>query len=133
LTELDSIAVNYRRLFPDDAMIFINDISLPLGGRFDIKGKWSGSKDHQYHRFGKDVDIRSSTIPEGDVYRDLNRNGEYDVGEPLSRDVNKNKKYERNREGFEDICKKYSVAEILLEDPGRANEHYHLFFWNRNQ
>jgi hypothetical protein len=133
LSEIDSIAAIYRRLFPDDSILYINDISLPMGGRFDIRGKWKGSKDHQYHRFGKDIDVRSSTIPEGDAYRDLDRDGEYDVGEPLLRDVNKNKVYDRNRQGFEDICTKYSTVEILLEDPGRANEHYHLFFWNRNQ
>lgn len=58
---LDSIAANYRRLFPTDEMIKINDISLPLGGRFDINGQWSGNTYHEFHRFGRDVDIRRTS------------------------------------------------------------------------
>lgn len=35
----------------------INDISLPKGGLFDVCGDWSTP--HQFHRVGKDVDIRT--------------------------------------------------------------------------
>lgn len=61
---LDSIAANYRRLFPSDTMLQINDISLPLGGRFDIYAQWAGDDDHVYHRLGIDVDIRRTWIPQ---------------------------------------------------------------------
>ena len=43
----------------ENEKIRINDISLPLGGYFDINGDWRG--DHVSHRTGKDVDIENVT------------------------------------------------------------------------
>ena len=50
--------------------IGVNDMSLPLGGRFDIGGTWAGS--HSFHRFGVDVDINHSVYDAaGNVLGDL--------------------------------------------------------------
>jgi hypothetical protein len=59
LQALDSISANYRRLFPDDPLVAINDLSLPLGGRFDIFGQWQGNSDHQYEDVPKLVEDRN--------------------------------------------------------------------------
>jgi hypothetical protein len=65
LNAIDSISANYQRIFPADPILKINDISLPTGGRFDIWGHWEGNSDHEYHRLGRDVDIRrGEDIPE---------------------------------------------------------------------
>lgn len=40
--------------------LWINDMSLPKGGKFDIAGTWTpaGDRNHRLHRVGRDVDIR---------------------------------------------------------------------------
>jgi hypothetical protein len=40
-------------------IVYLNDMSLPFGGRFDINGRWDGrtSQTHLYHRIGTSVDI----------------------------------------------------------------------------
>jgi hypothetical protein len=129
MTAVLAIARTYNAAFPNDEILSINDMSLPQGGRFDLSASWSGNTHHQYHRFGRDADVRSRTIPIGDTYRDLNHNGQYDVGEPLVIDENGNGAYDRNRERFEEICLASGVVEVLLES---NPEHYHLFFWDRN-
>ena len=63
LRGIDSIAAIYHREFPEDPILWINDISLPMGGRFDIYGQWAGNAYHQYHRFGKDVDVDRTSMP----------------------------------------------------------------------
>jgi hypothetical protein len=40
------------------ALVSVNDMSLPFGGKFDINGTWSG--DHASHYFGTDVDINGT-------------------------------------------------------------------------
>ncbi|MFL6244593.1 MAG: hypothetical protein ACJ74H_01110 [Thermoanaerobaculia bacterium] len=52
----------------------VNDMSLPLGGVFDIKGTWGNS--HQTHRFGVDVDFDSSVFDSAGAYH-----GELDLDE----------------------------------------------------
>jgi murein endopeptidase len=63
LQGIDSIAAIYHRQFPADPALRINDISLPMGGRFDIYAQWAGNQYHQYHRFGKDVDVDRTSMP----------------------------------------------------------------------
>lgn len=41
----------------EDEKVRINDISLPLGGYFDINGNWEG--DHVSHRIGEDIDVET--------------------------------------------------------------------------
>ncbi len=124
---LNFIAIQYKTQFPDDEILQINDISLPSGGKLDINAQWTGNNNHQYHRLGLDVDVRSLTIPDGDEFHDINGNGQHDLGEPLTVDVNGNGVYDRNREEFEDICLDHGVIEVDLEN---TPEHYHLYFWD---
>jgi hypothetical protein len=130
IAAIDTISIIYRNMFPNDPKLNINDMSLIYGGRFDINGKWSGSTHHQYHRLGIDADIRSWSIPKGDDFADTNGNGDYDLGEPITNDINGNGVYDRNRESFNNICIDHGVNEVLFE---QNPEHYHLFFWNRNE
>jgi hypothetical protein len=85
LQGIDSIAANYRRLFPGDAILHINDLSLPLGGKFDILGLWVGTTYHKYHRFGKDVDVRR-TIPAQHIQAFERLCRRYGVVEPYPED-----------------------------------------------
>ena len=64
---------------------------------------------------------------------DENRNGKFDLGEPLTKDHNNNGIFERNRERFTHICRANGVVEPILESRGGANEHYHLFFWDKKK
>ncbi len=86
IVALDSIAANYHAFFPNDDLLGFNDISLPLGGRFDIDGKWVGTGRHEYHRLGRDIDVRRPTIPD------------------------------ENERGFEQLCRKFGVIEPDPED-----------------
>jgi hypothetical protein len=61
-TALLNIITGYFAKFPQADPIEITDESLVFGGRFDIYGNWSG--DHQFHRVGKNADIRMSSIPD---------------------------------------------------------------------
>jgi hypothetical protein len=61
----------------NDIFLAAIDMSLPLGGKFEIDGNWeSGSGPHEYHRLGKSVDFsytyRDNTggIIEIDIYED---------------------------------------------------------------
>ena len=128
VTSLEDIADDYRSQFPDNTLLHINDMSLPLGGRFDIAANWEGYGDHQYHRQGTDVDVRSSTIPGDDRYIDTNRNGRYDPGEPITQDLNGNGQFDYSNSAFTDICLENAVLNVVLEDPGGDEEHYHLYF-----
>ncbi|MBM4162705.1 MAG: hypothetical protein FJ217_16615 [Ignavibacteria bacterium] len=135
LQAIDSIAANYHREFPNDPRLRVNDISLQLGGRFDINGGWVGNGYHEFHRFGRDVDIRSSTIALDDIFDpadDLNENGQHDPGEPLKFDANDNGQYDANRTEFVNIAlRKGRARDVRLEYEGVANkEHYHLYFWH---
>jgi hypothetical protein len=60
--QLTAIAINYRFRYPSDPVLHLNDASLKWGGKFDIKGNWKG--DHQGHKKGTVIDIRSNSINE---------------------------------------------------------------------
>ncbi|MBI2619316.1 MAG: penicillin-insensitive murein endopeptidase [Ignavibacteriales bacterium] len=129
VTNIQRIASRYRQQFPTEQPLYINDMSLPFGGRFDIFGQWEGYSDHQYHRQGTDVDIRSTTISDDDRYIDVNRNGRYDSGEPITFDLNNNGQYDYTNAAFEEICRANDVLRPDLEFPGvLGQEHYHLYF-----
>ena len=53
-----SVSSVFKEKFPDRT-IFINDMSLPLGGLFDIGGAWSPP--HHYHRLGTSCDYDLSS------------------------------------------------------------------------
>ena len=56
------IANEYKSYFPNSKSLYINDISLPWGGLFDINSDWKSP--HVLHRCGNQVDIRKIMIPE---------------------------------------------------------------------
>lgn len=130
VASMQNIATEYHALFPNGQQFHINDMSLPFGGRFDIFGRWEGYSHHQYHRQGTDVDVQSTTIPDDDRYRDLNRNGRYDRGEPITFDLDADAVYDYMNTAFENICRRNNVLYPHLEYPGGVGgpEHYHLYF-----
>jgi len=127
---IDAIAAEYHRQFRTLSRLDINDMSLPFGGKFDIFGRWVG--DHDYHRNGLDVDVRSGTMP-GDRFEDTDRDDEYDLGEPLVVDNNGNRLYDNDvMPAFQEIALDNGVYSARLEFPGGRGgaEHWHLYFWN---
>lgn len=57
---LSSFYRAYYSFGPSAQRLRISDISLPKGGRFDIKSDWGGS--HKSHRVGTSVDISRSAL-----------------------------------------------------------------------
>ncbi len=55
-TRLDALADSLYDTFRDT--LYVNDMSLPFGGVFDIDANWT--RDHDEHRAGRDVDIRTN-------------------------------------------------------------------------
>jgi hypothetical protein len=73
--------------FGTTIVLSLNDMSLILGGRFDMSGKWDGrySQAHLYHRTGKSVDINEPSNDSCKIKRDLPK-GKWEwtkVGEKL--------------------------------------------------
>jgi murein endopeptidase len=52
-----NIAIEWHSSFPREQLLFINDMSLPYGGLFDVNGDWKTP--HKTHRIGKSADIRT--------------------------------------------------------------------------
>jgi hypothetical protein len=107
-TWLDSIAVRYHRQYPDGELIRYNDISLPNGGGFDINARWNVNiaherTGHQYHRFGKSVDIRTNP-PRGD-------------GIPLTR-----------LQEFQRFVRRLNPGADVEEHGNPGQEHFHIDF-----
>lgn len=121
-TNLQNIAAEYRRQFPNEVVLQINDMSLPYGGGFDVRGRWERDivpgGAHQTHRNGRSVDLRIDRgfggIP---VLRD--RNGRL-VRDPISR-------VPRGNQVFDRICRQRG-ARPAIHSPDTNNEHYHLDF-----
>lgn len=121
--KMKRIAWEYDKMFnpPMDKMITITDMGLKWGGRYNTYPPyncWVDGLEHKYHRYGRQVDVRSSNI---------------DTPE--------------KRKCFEEICCKYQVQPLLHgKNPGSllgrdfSNlsldeldaldkvEHYHLNF-----
>ncbi len=87
------------------AGLYINDASLPFGGKFDVKGNWSGS--HSLHRRGIDLDIR--------LYDTANTSANETVEKNINRLLYK---------------KKWLKKLVFGEEHGSgANRHWHIYFW----
>ncbi|MDA8242965.1 MAG: hypothetical protein M0025_02465 [Elusimicrobia bacterium] len=70
IDELTTIANDYHAAFPKAKPIRINDISLPWGGRFDLKLGWGvdshgqqSQESHTGHRLGVEGDISKISVP----------------------------------------------------------------------
>lgn len=89
---------------PAQGKIAVNDMSLPFGGRFDIRAnnRWAGS--HHNHGRGKAVDVRGKP-------------GDYTIPpEHLAE--------------FRDLCTFYGASFAQIEDPSNTdgNRHIHCEF-----
>jgi hypothetical protein len=109
-TSLVQIARTWQAEYPDQAPLAINDLSLPMGGRFHI-GRWEDYS-HQSHRFGRDADIRTT--------RSLrSRRG---ILLTLRRGVYANKEFERT-------CQRVGATRADIHSYGKPGEHYHVYFY----
>jgi len=101
----------------DQTPLTINDISLPNGGLFDISGRWRIS--HEYHRVGRDADIRTT--------RELPDDGGR-VGVLLTQQTTRNVNDVRNLL-FERLCLRKGISDLGVHRKGTSQEHYHLYFY----
>ena len=66
---MESVAAQFRVLYPTTKM-YLNDCSVPWGGRFEYPGNWTDSS-HSRHRRGLEADINkvgsSAQISELDI------------------------------------------------------------------
>jgi hypothetical protein len=62
VAKLPLIASDYLAMFPGSDKMAFNDMSLVLGGKFEIAGDW-GNGAHQEHRVGRNCDVRYTNIP----------------------------------------------------------------------
>ncbi len=121
-TNIQNIASEYHRQFPDKVVLQINDMSLSYGGGFDVRGHWERDivpgGAHQTHRDGRSLDLRidrgAGGIP---VLRDVN--GRL-VRDPVSG-------VPRGNQTFERISRERG-ARPAIHSPDSNNEHYHLDF-----
>lgn len=65
ITELSTIANEYHTAFPKAKLIRINHMSLPWGGKFDLKLGWGvdPNEKHQGHKYGVEGDISKKDVP----------------------------------------------------------------------
>jgi hypothetical protein len=87
--------------------LFVNDISLPFGGLFDVAGNWR--PEHAEHREGLDVDVRTAIPGVRNGVKVRNTQGKW-VGNVA----------------FEELAKKYGVKKAAGHKKGTLGEHYHL-------
>jgi hypothetical protein len=117
VTELIAVNSRWSAEYEEDEL-WINDMSLPTGGRFDVFGNWYG--DHSFHRLGRDVDVRTT------------RSASI-VGVPVETlgsyvENNQTKLIVKNRD-FDTLTKQITGLEAQVHDKGGSNEHYHIYFY----
>ncbi len=88
-------------------MLFINDISLPYGGLFDVDTNWR--PEHKEHREGLDVDLRTEIPSVRSGVKVRNAQGKW-IG----------------NDKFEKLCKESGVKKPDGHKKGTSREHYHL-------
>ncbi|MGA7614830.1 MAG: penicillin-insensitive murein endopeptidase [Thermoanaerobaculia bacterium] len=67
LTFIQEVAARYRRDVDPNALLPVNDMSLPWGGAFEFPGDWQ-LKSHISHRIGIDFDVNASAVVNGVTY-----------------------------------------------------------------
>lgn len=104
--KLMQLADLYRRRFPGDPLLHVNDASLERGGLFDLSSNWSDKPNgHELHRRGTEVDIRANP--------DFNPSTAIPAG--------------KNFEIFEEIVLRIGGG-AKIHSPGKPNQHYHVKF-----
>ena len=125
------ISNDWKEEHPDKHILEINDISLPLGGKFDVNGKWHGA--HQTHREGKDIDIRTELSYYNGIGQIIYRDGGVPIRIPRTETFNLNngqlntKSILIGNKKFEKICRRYSSSPHIHRK-NSAFEHYHIDF-----
>jgi len=105
----------------------INDISLPNGGKFDVEGRWLTrlrNAAHDFHRVGRDADIRTLRSFESECYRE-GRNAII-LSEYIENGVNLGFKNIL----FEEIAEESGASPSPMIHGTGCNEHYHIYFYN---
>jgi hypothetical protein len=108
----------------DGHVLYINDISLPNGGGFDVGGGWQADIcpncfGHETHRIGNDIDIRTAfpNVRLGIWIRD--EQGDLYVDE---------RGRARGNPEFNSICNDRAIGHQIHGRLRTTNEHYHLQF-----
>ncbi len=89
------------------AGLYVNDGSLPFGGKFDVDGSWTIARGHSLHRRGIDVDIR--------LYDTANTAANETVAKNINKLVYKEK-----------WLKKRLFGEV---HGSGGDRHWHIYFW----
>lgn len=97
--KLELTVTRFLELHPQQGKIAVNDMSLPLGGVFDLGRRWVPP--HHRHSRGTAVDVRARTSPGG-----------YSI--PASR-----------VRAFLNQCDRNGADRAMLESPGTSNQHIH--------
>ncbi|OGU57349.1 MAG: hypothetical protein A2V66_03150 [Ignavibacteria bacterium RBG_13_36_8] len=120
--DIIGISSEWHRMFPQEDLLGINDISLPYGGKFDISGKWSG--EHSLHRVGRSLDIRTE-LPGLRSSEQYQTRGVF-VRVPRNATNWRNTTLVYNRD-FERVCGNHGGT-ATIHSPNTTNEHYHIEF-----
>ncbi len=100
----------------------VNDMSLPLGGKFDVFGNWLPLSNHQFHRVGRDADIRTQRSG-------LSRIGIY-VRNVDVRNADDMVETKRKSPEFDELVRRYGAeARVHGKKKDYSDEHYHLYFY----
>lgn len=108
------IALYWHLLFPNEHDLYINDMSLPFGGLFDINGNWQ--PDHNRHRVGTSVDIRTEFPSQREGVPIRSPRNSLEIEHIVGND------------DFERICLNHGVKLRIHGEYGTIEEHYHLEF-----
>ena len=112
------ISRKFQKIWPGAPRLTLNDASLIWGGKFDISGTWQQNPQaHAEHRIGENIDIRANTRP-GAVPTNIR--------EEVFRWLRKTSRPADN------ISLDFVIDSVtpLWENPGSANEHFHLRLGN---
>lgn len=117
-TRMLDISRKFQKIWPAAPKLTLNDASLVWGGKFDISGAWEQNpRAHAEHRLGDNIDIRANSAP-GAVPSNIR-----DVVVRWLRKTSRPK---------DDIPPEFVIDSVnpLWENPGNANEHFHLRLGN---
>jgi hypothetical protein len=121
---IQNLSIDCIGIFKNVPKLQINDMSLFWGGVFDIAGTWKRS--HYFHRVGTNVDIQSKFMV-GERFYDTNKNGEYDVGEPITAYSNGDNTWDsKELKKFIVRAKEYFKIVNFEVEPVTIYEHWHL-------
>jgi hypothetical protein len=118
LASIIHIATTWHISYPQEVLLTINDMSLPLGGMYDYGGSWLPP--HASHRNGKDVDIRTE-FDGANGFR-----GGIPIHYPRTGSTAANL---TANDFFESLCRALGARALQIHGkPGTTEEHYHIYY-----